>query len=165
MKNLTTILTIVILGLSISSVHATNPISAEAFKEQSLSTKTLAEHSIGGKFKLWIAKKVTRYINSSTSEMSEAKINRLAKLALTLGVLSVLSHSLIFLIGFGSFYVAFPLATMADILAFRVLNATSKNKAKYKKARGKAATGLALGLLSGLIPLGLFILVLASLQN
>ena len=156
MKKIYLFLMLMISGLLVNPVSATNPISQEAFGEiENLSIIDSDGSSIILKLNNWVKKTFNRAVDAS-------KIKNLGLATLIVGIAALVSLFL----GIQTpalFLVAFALAIIGDILAATTLMRTRKEKKEHKTARTIAWIGLVLSLLTGILPLVLFILILNSI--
>lgn len=145
-----------VFGFLSSPLSATNPISQEAFSQrESVSNADSDGSSINLKVKNWAKKAFNRAVDAT-------KIKNLGIATLLVGIASLASLFLGFLAPI-LFLVAFILAIAGDVLAALTLMRTGKERKEHKTARTMAWVGLILSLLTGILPLALFIIILASI--
>lgn len=156
MKNIFLLTFIFILTGFIPS-HATNPISVEAF------TESINAHDVDNQNQKWHVKvfsKVKRFFKEKNPKV----LKNLGITALAVGLLSLVALFSLSLIGPSAITIAFLLAIAGDILSIITLIRTARTGGEFRKVRIMAWIGLIASLLTGLLPLVLFILILISIQ-
>ncbi len=139
----------------------TNPIAPSWSTEKSIednneTKNNLIEKLFHTRLGKWVTKKI---INA---KITSSNTNALGITALIVGIACLVSLFLIFSFTWG-WWLAFGLAILGDILSIITLVRTSKHKKDFKKARTFAWVGLIFSLLTGILPLTLFILILISI--
>jgi hypothetical protein len=139
-----------------ATVNATNPIGVQSHFLENTSETESKNEGVFRKAKTWIKKKIA-------AEFSSDKALRYGRIALTLGILSLLSWALVALTNGWILYLIVAFAISGDIISIMTLWNTRRAKKENKKARRMAWWGLVFSLLTGLAPLVLFLLILAAL--
>lgn len=148
----------IVVGFQSYATHPISPSWAEnnTIENQEKSKINLAEKILKSKIGKWVIKKF------SNAKITSKQMNTLGTVSLIVGAVSLISLFLIFTVTWG-WWVAFGLAILGDILSIITLINTAGQKKDFKKARTLAWIGLILSLLTGLLPLTLFILILISI--
>lgn len=142
--------------LFVQQANATNPISIEAYKSVSIQKQDLEKTSFFSKVK----ERSQRFLNAA---LDPSKIRKLGLWSLLIGIASILAWGLVSIGGGWAFLLIAALAIAGDVLSIMTLWKTRKEKKDHRKARTMAWFGLILSLLTGLLPLLLFVIVLISL--
>lgn len=156
MKNLSfcLVLTFIVLGKSLS--FATNPINIQAHFIEKESDKITQKNGLLTKAKKWFDKKVAAVWDTE-------KARRMGLASLILGILSIGSWALLALTNGWILIAIVVFALAGDVLSIMTLWNTRTNKKENRTARGMAWFGLVFSLLTGLAPLALLGIILASL--
>lgn len=167
MRYIIFLLVILISGSLADPVHAVNTVPLSE-----VDVETIADSEVIGKvkkpkkmgfLKKWLIKRAVKKIKKKIEKDPDFFDRQQDLAAISLGA-GIISFLLLFAGLFNPiiWIVAAILAIVGDVLSIGVLHRTKDDKETYKRQRRMATWGLIFSLLTGVLPLALFVVFLAT---